>query len=83
MMRCYDDVMRTTLNLDGDIVEAARSLARVERRSLGDVVSALARRGLAPDMARLSEDGGFPAFAVPPDASPITEEMVRTALDEQ
>lgn len=81
-MRCYDAAVRTTLNLDDDVAEAARSLARAEGRSLGEVVSALARRGLAPDTGRLGEEGGFPAFAVPSAASPITDEMVRIALEE-
>lgn len=70
------------MNLDGDVVEAARSIARAERRSLGDVVSELARRGLAPAAPRIEEHGGFPVFQVPPDVAPITAEMVRAALDE-
>ena len=39
--------MRTTLDIDNDVLHAARELSRRERRSLGAVVSELARRGLA------------------------------------
>jgi hypothetical protein len=74
--------VRTTLNLDEDVMEAARSLARLERHSLGRVVSELARRGLAPRPARLSEEGGFPVFRVDPGAPVITGDMVRAGLDE-
>ena len=40
------NAVRITLDLDDDVVSAARGLAAAERRSLGAVVSELARRGL-------------------------------------
>lgn len=46
--------MRTTLSIDDDVLYAARSLARREGRSLGEVISDLAREALqtpAPDDA--------------------------------
>lgn len=39
--------MRTTLNLDDDVLIAARSLASEQNRTLGEVISALARQALA------------------------------------
>jgi hypothetical protein len=39
--------MRTTLNIDDDVLQAARELARAERRSAGKVISDLVRRQLA------------------------------------
>jgi hypothetical protein len=74
--------MRTTLNLDDDIAEAARALARAERRSLGQVVSELARRGLAPRQDELDDEHGFPVFRVDADAPRITPDMVQAGLDE-
>ena len=38
--------MRTTLDIDTDVLHAARELARRERKTLGVVVSDLARQGL-------------------------------------
>jgi hypothetical protein len=38
--------MRTTLDIDDDVLSAARELARRDRRSLGSTLSALARAGL-------------------------------------
>jgi hypothetical protein len=38
--------VRTTLEIDNDVLQAARELSRRERKSLGAVVSELARRGL-------------------------------------
>lgn len=72
--------MRTTLDLDEDVVAAARELAAEQRRSLGSVVSELARRGLTP--ARVETEDGLPVIRVPPGSPPITAEMVRRALDE-
>lgn len=75
--------MRTTLNLDDDIMEAARAMARFERRSLGNVVSDLARRGLAPRAVPQADAAGFPVFTVGDDAPAITDEMVASALDDE
>lgn len=74
--------MRTTVNVDDDVLEAAKSIARAEGRGVGTVLSDLARRGLTPARTRVSVDDGFPVFFVPDDAPPITEAMVRAALDE-
>jgi hypothetical protein len=44
--------MRTTLTIEDDVLFAAKSLARLEGRSLGEVISDLARQALhtpAPD----------------------------------
>ncbi len=72
--------VRTTLELDDDVVAAARELATEGRRSLGSVISELARRGLNP--AQVEVDGDLPVIRVPAGAPAITPEMVRRALDE-
>ena len=40
--------MRTTLAIDDDVLSAARHLAERQGRSLGEVITALAREALAP-----------------------------------
>jgi hypothetical protein len=82
MVRCYDAAMRTTINLDDDVLEAARAVARTERRALGVVMSDLVRRGLVPQQPRIDDEDGFPVFRLRPGAAPITDEMVRGALEE-
>ena len=72
--------MRTTLDIDDDVVAAARELAAGQRRSLGAVISELARRGLTP--ARVESEGGIPVIRVPAGTPPITAAMVARALDE-
>ena len=73
--------MRTTLRLDDDIYQAARSLAAQEGKSIGAIVSDLVRKAMAPPRRRRSR-GPFPIFQVPARAAPITPEMVKRALEE-
>jgi hypothetical protein len=80
MMRRYPDAVRTTVQIDDDVLEAARQIAAVDGRSLGRVISDLARRALMP--ATVRSGGGFPTFDVGSDAPPITPEHVARALDE-
>jgi len=72
--------MRTTLDIDPDVMEAARELAKDSRRSIGAVVSELAHRGLMPE--RVDAVGRLPVISVPDSAKPITPQIVRRALDE-
>jgi len=43
--------MRITLEIDDEVLQAAKALARRESRTAGQVLSALARRGLAVSAA--------------------------------
>ncbi len=78
-MRLASEPMRTTLDMDDDVVAAARELAALEGRSLGSVTSELTRRGLTP--ARVPADGAMPVIRMPEGSSVITPAMVRRALD--
>ena len=72
--------MRTTLEIDDDLITSAKELAQLEGRSLGSVISDLVRRGLTP--AKVDSEDGVPVIRVPAGSPPITPEMVRRALDE-
>jgi hypothetical protein len=73
--------IRTTIALDEDVYRAVRSLAETSRRSLGSVLSDLARHGLRPPApARRKSRNAFPMFAVSRDATPLTPDLVRAAL---
>lgn len=73
--------MRTTLVIDDDVLEDARQIAAADGRTIGAVISELARRSLVP--IGIDESAEFPTFAVPPGSPTITEEHVATALDHQ
>jgi hypothetical protein len=70
--------MRTTLDIDDDILRAARELAGSRGKSLGQTVSELARRGLAPRPENRRQKG-FPVFDVSESAPPLTPDLVRLA----
>jgi hypothetical protein len=72
--------MRTTLVIDDDVLHEARQLAVADGRSIGAVISELARRALRP--TPLARDGAFPTFDVPAGAPAISAEDVARALDE-
>ena len=82
--------MRTTLDIDDDLLSAAKEIARRERSSAGEVVSRLLRRALtgtggenpAPVYAarRLAPVAGFVPFSAPPGVV-VTDEQVNRLRD--
>jgi hypothetical protein len=76
--------MRTTLSIDDDILAAAKHLAEREQRSVGEVISALARQGLARTArGGRGERNGIPLLASRKAAVPVTLELVNQLRDEQ
>ena len=73
--------MRTTLNLDDDVMEAARAIAERRGQSIGIVISELARRGLTP-ASNGPVRNGIRLFPVRPGAGSVTPEIVKSLLDE-
>jgi negative regulator of replication initiation len=73
--------MRTTLSLDSDILSAARQIAAAKSKSIGEVISDLARRGLEA-RGKVATRQGFPVFQVSKGASPLTPEDVRRDEDD-
>jgi hypothetical protein len=80
--RRYAGSVRTTLRIDEDVLRVARSLARSEGKTIGEVVSELARKGLRPAVPTRLGRSGLPTFDVPADTPPLTPEMVREALED-
>lgn len=72
--------MRTTINIDDDVLEAARALARDRRVSLGEVLSELIRKGMST-RSEERDESGFPVFQVGDNAPPITPERVKQFED--
>lgn len=74
--------MRTTLQIDDDVYQAAKDIAEAEQKSVGEVLSSLARRALAPRNYGTDEEG-IPAFVVSENVAPMTLQMVRKALEDE
>ncbi len=73
--------MRTTLSIDDDVLVAAKAMAEQEKRSLGEIISDLARKALRRP-APHSERNGIPLLGTRPDAAPVTLEIVNTLRDD-
>lgn len=73
--------MRTTIDLDEDILRAAKDLAEERSQSLGRVLSELARKGLQPSTQRLDARNGVPLLPRKPGARPVTSQMVKDLLE--
>ncbi len=73
--------MRTTVNIDDDVLDLAKSWASWNKCSLGSALSELARRGFPRARPTFTEDG-WPVFGVAPGGKTITDEDVYRALDE-
>jgi hypothetical protein len=83
MMRSHH-IMRTTLDIDEDILLAAREHAERERKSLGAVISALAREGLrkpSPASRRAPARRGGRFAVLPQRDEIVTLEHVRSLQD--
>ena len=73
--------MRTTLQIDDDLYQAARSIAQAEDKTIGEVISAMIRKALsAKDYIHDSDD--LPVFRVSESIAPLTTEMVRKAEED-
>jgi len=81
--------MRTTLDIDPEVLQAAKELARQQNRTASEVLSDLARQGLRAAMAAPSSTGqdkapssffGFRPFS--PRGTPVTNDIVNKLRDE-
>ena len=77
--------MRTTLAIDDDVLVAAKHLAERQSKSIGEVISALARQGLQGGRPRKSPAvrNGVPLLPRRKGASPVTLDLVNELRDEQ
>lgn len=76
--------MRTTLEIEDDVMEAVKQLARMKNQGLGRALSDLARRGLLADSSPIVEiQDGIPVWMHRPGAIPVTSELVRNLADEE
>jgi hypothetical protein len=74
--------MRTTLDLDEDVLQAAKELARLRHSTTGKVLSELARRGLETPRSRRVRNGVPLLPARPAGAARPTMKLVNELRDE-
>jgi len=76
------EIVRTTLDIDDDVLQAAKDLAANRRSTAGKVLSDLARQALEP-RGRVVVRNGAPLLPRGPAGSPkITLDLVNRLRDE-
>ena len=73
--------MRTTLDIEEDVLLAAKEIARQKGTTVGRVLSDLARKSLTRK-SPVSKKDDLPLFPVKPDAGIVTLELVNQLRDE-
>lgn len=78
--------MRTTLDIADDVLRAAKELARREKKTAGEVISQLARRGLRASSTgeppeQVEQFLGFRPF--PSRGGVVTNEIVDTLREQE
>ena len=73
--------MRTTLTIDDDILATVKAIARQEGKTMGAVISDLARRTLHPTRSELTRNG-VPLLPVCKVDTHVTPEIVNALRDE-
>lgn len=73
--------MRTTLDLDEDILRTAKALAQETSRSLGRTLSDLARSGLQRRKTSIATRSGIPVLPRKAGAKPVTSKIVKDLLE--
>lgn len=77
-----DDIrMRTTLDIDDDVLQAAKELAAARKKTTGQVLSELARRALEPTTTYTLRNG-VPVIPHRPGTPLMTLADVERMLDE-
>jgi hypothetical protein len=75
--------MRTTVDIDEDVLRVAKDLARQSGHSIGRALSDLIRRGLEPAIPSEPIDSRIPVFPRLPGAKPVTSEIVKELLESE
>lgn len=74
--------MRTTLDIDQDVLIAAKEIARDRGVSTGKVLSEWARKGLIGQPEKYETKNGVPLLPIRPDGGIVTMELVNRLRDE-
>jgi hypothetical protein len=75
--------MRTTLNLDPDVLLAVKELAALRGSTAGQVLSQLARSALKAERERGEVRNGVPLLEPTPDEGIVTLEVVSRLRDQE
>ena len=76
-----DPMVRTTLDIDDDLLQAAKELGAMQKKTAGQILSELARKGLYRER-KYAVRNGVPVIHRQPGSPVITSADVRRWIDE-
>ena len=82
MQTFMEGKMRTTLTIDDDVLAAAKALAALQHKNVGEVISALTRQALRPNVQKNKARNGVPLLPVRVGVAAVTPELVNRLRDE-
>lgn len=74
-------LMRTTLDIDEDVLDAVKELGAVRRQTAGKVLSDLARKALTPSAPPVKVRNGVPLLPPRPGRRIMTMKLVNELRD--
>jgi hypothetical protein len=80
-MRDDSSIMRTTLDIDDDVLQAVKERAAMQKKTAGQIVSELVREAIRPSV-KVTMRNGIPVIHRRPGARLITTEDVKRWMDE-
>lgn len=78
----YAGVVRTTLDIDDELLLTVKQMAEQRKTTAGRIVSALLRESLQPRPFELEYRNGVPMLPRRPNGPVVTTELVNRLLDE-
>lgn len=78
----YDKYMRTTLDIEDEILLTVKQIAQQRKTTAGSVVSGLLRESLAPKSFAIEYRDGVPVLPRRPNGPTVTTELVNRLLNE-
>jgi hypothetical protein len=78
----YDPFMRTTLDIDDQLLLTVKEIAHQRKTTAGHVVSGLLREALQPKSFQVEYRDGIPVLPRRPNGPIVTSELVNRLRDE-
>lgn len=75
--------MRTTLDIDPDVLQIAKEMAALRKTTAGKVLSELARQGLRPADVTPSTRNGVPLLPQRPGERPVSMKLLNRLRDQE
>ena len=78
----YDERVRTTVDIDDELLLTVKQIAEQRKTTAGSVISALLRESLQPKPFELEHRNGIPILPRRPNGPVVTAELVNRLLNE-